>query len=785
MKFFGRIGWLFVSCASIMALLLVVLIIYVELQLPSAKTIRDVHLQVPLRIYTQDGKLLAEYGAHNRIPVRLDQIPDNIIHATLATEDRRYYSHPGVDPVGLLRAAIVVATTGRKVEGGSTITMQVARNYFLTRKKTYARKFREILLAYKIDQNISKDKVLELYFNKIFYGNHAYGIAAAAKIYYGKTLDQLTLAQSAMLAGLPKAPSALNPLADPVAALKRRDHVLSRMLDAHYISEEQYQDAINQPITASYHQRDLRVYAPYVAEMVRSALHHDYGKQVFDNGYKVYTTLNAQDQFDASLAVWEGLMHYNNRHGYRGPLAHWNLSTQNDTDQLVKQLETYHLDGSILQPGVVLSVNDDAKNIQVLLENHSQITVPWQGMSWARPQIHKGNQEYLGTKPTQPSDILHAGDVIYVWSAHQHWYLGQYPNAEAALISLNPHDGAITALVGGFNFNKNNFNHVTQAYRQSGSTFKPFVYSAALAKGYTLASMLNDAPLVVGGGSESEAVWRPHNANDKFNGLMSLKQALIQSRNLVSIRLLQLITIPYAIEYATRFGFEANEMPDGLSLALGTAQVTPLQMAKAYAVFANGGYAIDPYVIDKVIDRSGKVIYQAQPKTACANDQDNSSNDMCAKQVITPQNAFLMTQALKGVIKQGTGRAASVLGRHDLGGKTGTTNNTTNAWFCGFNHQLVSVVWVGFDKPQSLYEYAAQTALPIWIRFMRYALKGMPESNLPQPSGIVSVRVQGDSNAVTNQDQKAHFEYFEVGHVPQNKKQQDETGDTDTAPTLY
>ena len=788
--------WLGLACFAIGCFAVILVIIYFELQLPNVSDLKDVQLQVPLRIFTPNGKLIAEYGEKRRNPVRLKQIPSAVIDATLATEDQRYYYHSGVDILGLLRAAVVLVTTGRKEQGGSTITMQVARNYFLTRRKTFTRKIKEILLAYKIDHTLSKDKVLELYFNKIFYGNRAYGISAASHVYYGKPLAQLTLAQSAMLAGLPQAPSYLNPIANPKAALVRRDHVLWRLHDEKYITQQQYQQALQEPVTAKYHDLKPAVNAPYVAEMAKNEMLQKYGKQAYSIGLKVFTTIQPNLQKDANKALTQGVLAYDKRHGYRGPLE--NLGSPVPTDLTAWQASLKKIpNDNVLQAAAILSISDTSKTVTAMLADGTQIKINWPAMGWARKQYFKNGQEYLGNKPNKPSDILKVGDVIFTNQKNNQWQLSQAPQAESALVSIDPQTGAILALVGGFNYEKSNFNRVVQAYRQPGSSFKPFIYSAALAKGFTLASMINDAPVVIAANNDN-GLWRPENDTRKFYGMTSLKEALMQSRNLVSIRLLQLIGIPYAIDYATRFGFKPNQMPHGLSLALGTASVTPLQMAEGYSIFANGGYRVTAHLINHITDSNGKILFQTQTPIVCdatcqtakqANNTDSAtpapvkpttSTDAAngstvsptrpdATQVITPQNAFLMTQAMKAVITDGTGKQALSLNRPDLAGKTGTTNKKIDAWFSGYDHTLVTTAWIGFDKPRPLYEYGEQAALPIWINFMKSALKGKPESNQPTPSNIISVRINPKTGKAANAGTKnAIFEYFRQQYAPQN-----------------
>ena len=736
---------------------------YIEFELPDIEALNTVQLQVPLQIFTHDGKLMAEYGEKRRIPIPFAQIPKPLIDAVLATEDQRYFQHPGIDVPGLMRAALKLAVTGRKEEGGSTITMQVARSFYLTRHKTFGRKLREILLALKIDHHLSKQKILELYLNKIFLGSRAYGVAAAAEIYYGKNIQQLSLDQYAMLAGLPKAPSALNPIIYPVAAKRRRDHVLYRMYELGYIKQQDYADAIKTPLRASYHDLQTQIKAPYAAELVRQQLEQMYGDLIYTDGFNVYTTLDSQLQSIANESIHDGLLVYDQRHGYRGPEQ--NLGTPDLKDMMAwkKKISSIPVVNT-LEAAVVMEVAD--QSVTALRGNGSLITIPWNGLSWARKKI---NADYLGRMPTTAGEILHPGDVIRVMPSDNSWRLSQIPKAEAGLVALNPQDGEILAMVGGFDFQNSNFNRITNALRQPGSSFKPFIYSAALDKGYTLASVINDAPIVIENPIDN-TLWRPQNDTGRFYGPTRLRDALVHSRNLVSIRLLGLIGTNYAVTYAQRFGFSASQLPPALSLALGTASVTPLDMATGYAVFANNGFRITPFIIDDIRNSSGQVIYQAKPLTACATCPDELSptelaaakllddapkpdappkppvkDTTHAPRVISEQTAYLITSTLHDVIQYGTATEARSLRRKDLAGKTGTTSNQVDAWFVGYNSDLVALSWVGFDQPQSLHEYGAQAALPIWIQFMQTALRNKPEHVIDEPSGIVSLLVDSQS----------------------------------------
>ena len=756
---------------------------YIQFELPDTEALRTVQLQVPLQIYTNDNKLIATFGEKRRIPLPYDQIPKPLINAVLATEDQRYFQHPGVDFPGLIRAAIQLIITGRKEQGGSTITMQVARSFYLTRHKTFGRKLREILLALKIENTLPKEKILELYLNKIFFGNRAYGVAAAAEVYYGKPLQQLAIDQYAMIAGIPKAPSILNPLANQDAAIKRRNHVLTRMFELHYIDEKTYKIAMNTALGASYHDLQVQVKAPYVAELAREQVEKMYGDDVYTDGYKVYTTVDSHLQNAAHQAVYRGLIAYDQRHGYRGPennLGMPNIKHMAQWEDLLSDLPI--ING--LEPAAVIDASP--QSIAVLRFNGSLVTIPWEGLVWARRSIDTTDEENLGPVPQTTKDIIHLGDVIRLMPATGGgWRLAQIPKAEASLIVLSPQTGGIVALVGGFDYQHSNFNRVTNAERQPGSSFKPFIYSAALDRGYTLASTINDAPLILEN-SEDGTLWRPQNDTHRFYGPTRLHTALIHSRNLVSIRLLDQIGISHTIKHVEKFGFSARQLPHALSLALGTAAVTPLQLAAAYAIFANGGYKTIPYLINRVQNSQKEMIYLARPLMACNHCNDapaptppekpvetQNNNPLMptyAPHVISTQNAFLITSVLSDVIQHGTAIQARHLRRSDLAGKTGTTNNQFDAWFAGYNHDLVAVAWVGYDQPQSLYEYGNKAALPIWIDFMQMALKNRPERPFEQPPGIVSVRINtSNGKRASANDSGAIFEYFMTPYLPEEE----------------
>lgn len=745
---------------------------YMEFELPDIDALNTVQLQVPLQIYTHDNKLIATFGEKLRIPVPYDHIPQPLIQAVLATEDQRYFQHSGVDLQGLGRAALQLIVTGKKLQGGSTITMQVARSFYLTRNKTFGRKLREILLAIKIEHKLKKEKILELYLNKSFLGNRAYGVEAAAQVYYGKHLNQLSVDEYAMLAGLPKAPSKLNPLANPLAAQKRRDHVLSRMHDQGYIDTDTYNKAINAPLNASYHDLQTEIKAPYVAELVREQLEQMYGDSIYTDGFKVYTTLDSHLQHIAELAVRDNLLAYDQRHGYRGASSNLGIPDINNMDSWEQRLRKIPTINS-LEAAAVVEMTD--KTVSVLRANGDMVIIPWSGLSWARKQV---SADYLGPRPRRAEQIVHLGDIVRIMSTPDGYRLVQIPKVEGSLVALSPQNGAILAMIGGFDYQISKFNRATNAQRQPGSSFKPFIYSAALEKGFTLATVINDAPIVIENPNDN-SLWRPQNDTHKFYGPTRLRTAIIESRNLVSIRLLALIGVSYAIDYLHRFGFVQAQLPPGLSLALGTALVTPLQMAQAYAVFANGGMRITPFVIDTIRNSQDQVIYQAKPLAICNSDCDKAT--AIAPRVLSPQNAFLITSALHDVIQRGTAKLAKNLGRNDLAGKTGTTNNQVDAWFAGFNPDIVAVAWVGFDQPQSLHEFGAQAALPMWMQFIESALKGKPEHTIDQPPNVVSIRIDPmTGRRASSSDPVAMFEYFMKPYLPEGRSS-DENDTSDDA----
>jgi penicillin-binding protein 1A len=753
------------------SVLIIVLYVKIESKLPSIEVLKEVKLQEPLRIFSSDRKLLAEYGDKRRSPVTMEQVPPALVQAFLAAEDDRFFEHSGVDFTGLLRAVVELIITGEKRSGGSTITMQVARNFFLSTEKTYLRKLTEIMLSFRIENSLSKNEILELYLNKIYLGNRAYGIEAASRVYYGKELNDISLAQMAMIAALPKAPSRVNPINNLESATIRRNYILGRMYRLGYIDEEAYETAKNEIDEARRHKVQSEVSAPYVAEMVRTEMIRRYGRSAYTAGYKVVTTIDTSKQAAANLALNKALQAYSHRHGYRGPEAQINPD-EFDSETLPKLLADYQPLGG-LTAGIITAV--DEQTATVLLANMEEIKIEWPGLSWAKPYI---GENRMGKSPKLASDVVAPGDIVrVVQNEDASWRLTQVPVVEGALVSLRPDDGAILALVGGFDYRRSKFNRITQARRQPGSSFKPVIYSAALGKGFTAASLINDAPVVFDDPA-LESTWRPENYSGQFYGPTRMREALYRSRNLVSIRILRAIGISYATKYAERFGFTKDQLPRDLTLALGSATVTPLQMARAYAVLANGGYLVNPFFIKRIYDPTGDVIFQANPTVVCPDypltletiDGISLPEIKPAKLVLPAQDVWLMTSMMQDVIKRGTGKKARVLNRSDLAGKTGTTNDQKDAWFSGFNRSLVAVAWVGFDKlePLGRHETGGKAALPMWIDYMRSALKGVRQQKIEPPEGLVTVRIDPASGLLARSGQSdAIFETFREEFVPQ------------------
>ncbi|MBV1787390.1 penicillin-binding protein 1A [Marinobacterium sp. D7] len=792
MRIFHKIfKWLSVlTAAGLVALLIATAGIYYYFapQLPDVETLREVRFQTPLRVYSADHKLIAEFGEKRRTPIDYDEIPEDFVHALQAAEDSRFFEHIGIDIIGLFRAAFQLASTGQIQSGGSTITMQVAKNFFLTRERTFSRKFMEILLALRIEQELSKEEILELYINKIYLGHRAYGIQAASTVYYGQSIKDLSLAQLAMIAGLPKAPSAYNPLSNPKRALERRDWILGRMLSLGYIDQTRYQEAVAQPVTASYHGSDIELQAPYIAEMVRAELYEQYGEDLYTEGLSVITTIDSQLQESAASALRNGLIAYSERHGYHGPEHQYDTSALPKAEQL-KLLDKTAVFGGLI-PALVTQVGSDSATL--LSKEAGEIQLSWDGMRWASPYK---SVNYAGPEPKKPADILSVGDLVRVINTSDGWKLSQIPKVQGAIIALDPNNGGIKALSGGFSFALNKFNRAIQAYRQPGSNIKPFLYTAALEYGFTPASIINDAPVVFHDVS-LESNWRPENDNGTFGGPTRLREALYRSRNLVSIRLMRSLGIDKARDFILRFGFSPERLPQNLSLALGSADATPMQVVTGYASFANGGFKIAPYLIARLESAEGDTLFEASPLKACpqcryaaADSNDDSSEERpgpvvqysdtegAAPRIITPESAFLIYNVMQDVINRGTGRRALVLNRSDLAGKTGTTNDQKDAWFSGFNRTLVATAWVGFDQPAPLgrREYGSSAALPIWIDFMRDALKDTPESAPSAPEGVISALIDPATGKLAYPGQTdAIREYFRSEQLPTDHAQSPE-----------
>ena len=726
--------------AGILVLVFAVVIIYP--QLPDLTIITDYQPRVPLRVYSAEGLLIGEFGEERRAVVKIDAVPKQMREAILAAEDERFYQHGGVDYVGVLRAALSNFMSGGARQGASTITMQVARNFFLTKEKTVTHKFNEMLLAFKIEHSLSKDQILELYVNQIYLGQRAYGFAAAAQIYFGKSLDQLTIAEMAMLAGLPKAPSSFNPVVNPKRAKLRQQYVLRRMRELDFITDEQWQAADKQPLAVKKLVNDFAVKAEHFAEMVRQVMFERFHDDVYTRGFRVYTTLSAPHQNAAYAAVRTGVMDYDRRHGYRGAESYVELGAQPTEEDFEDALQD-ESESDDISPALVLDASPRA--VKVYRKGGETLEISGDGLKFA--------QKMLGDK-APANQRLRRGAIIRIQKDDKsHWLVTQLPQVEAALVSVTPADGAIRALVGSFDFARNKYNHVTQALRQPGSSFKPFIYSAALEKGFTPATIINDAPLVFDASQTGSEPWEPHNFDGKFEGPMRMRTALVKSKNLVSVRILQAITPQYAQDYITRFGFDAKYHPPYLTMALGAGNVTPLQMVGGYSVFANGGFRVTPHFIVRIEDLKGNVITQAKPVQAGET----------AERAIDARNAFIMSNMLQDVVKMGTATRAMQLGRTDLAGKTGTTNEFVDAWFCGFGSGLVAVAWIGFDNPHTLghNETGAQAALPMWISYMGKVMKGVEETPRTVPEGVVQARISPESGLRDPDGRIAEYFYQE------------------------
>lgn len=694
--------------------------------LPTLEILTDYRPKIPLRVYSADGKLIGEFGEERRAVVKLEQVPKTLVNAIVAAEDERFYQHGGVDYLGVARAALSNFTSGGVKQGASTITMQVARNFFLSKEKTLTRKFNEMLLAFKIESSLSKQQIIELYINQIYLGQRAYGFAAAAQIYYGRPLAELSVAQQAMLAGLPKAPSRFNPIANPSRAKLRQQYVLRRMRELGMLTPEQLANADKEPMVMRQSMNEFHVRADFFAEMVRAQMFERYGEDAYTHGFKVHTTLLSEHQRAAYDALRKGVLDYDRRHGYRGPEAYVELTGELSNEKLEDALQDAP-DSDDIYPAVVLEASP--KQVRVYRSGGERITISEDGLKFAA--------KLLGEN-VPPTQRVRRGAIIRIIKDEKgRWQIAQLPHVESALVSADPRTGAIRALIGGFDFNRNQYNHVTQALRQPGSSFKPFIYSAALEKGFTAATVINDAPLTFTAAQTGSEPWEPKNYDGKFEGPMRLRTALAKSKNLVSVRILQAITPQYAQDYISRFGFDPKLHPPYLTMALGAGNVTPMQMLGAYSVFANGGYKITPYFIDRVEDDKGKVLLTNQPVVAGES----------AERVIDARNAFIMSSLMRDVVRMGTATRAMRLKRNDLAGKTGTTNEFVDAWFGGFQPTLVAIAWMGFDQPKTLgrNETGGSAALPIWIDYMATALKNVPEEGFNPPPGVIVMPVNAET----------------------------------------
>ena len=792
---------------------------YVSPGLPQAETIRDIPLQIPLRIFSRDGRLVSEIGERRRILVTYDDVPEHVVDAFIAAEDRRFFEHPGVDYVGVLRAVSQLVTTGDVQAGGSTLTQQLARDYFLTRERRITRKVREAFLAWKIEQEFTKEQIMALFLNKMFFGQRAYGVAAAAQVYFNKPLDKINVAEAATLAGVLPAPSRYNPVRSAANAEMRRRYVLGRMLDLDYIDEAEYEEAMAWPMESELHGTAVELEAGYVAEMVRREMLERFGEDTYSAGYQVVTTLDSNHQDAANYALRNGLLEFTRRRGYRGPIASFELPDDLLSTpvpewpiELLNELDQYAPGG--LEVALVTAIDETTNDAAIVFKNGSADTLPWNGMRWAKPFV---DRETTGPAPETAADVLAVGDVIHVMpTTAGTWALAQVPEAQGAVVSMDPYDGAITSLAGGFDFATSKFNRVTQAFRQPGSSFKPFIYSAALEHGNTAATVVDDSPVVIRS-SELEKDWRPINYSGRFYGPTRLREALTRSMNLVSVRLLLYKTgVGNAVRHIARFGFSEAALPRNGSLALGGGSASPLDMVQGYSTLANGGLGIRPYVIDAIFGPGGETLYRADPAVACreceaggnkpqrparpvadagqATDIDPEERALlemaevaldykpdvteapelfaavnAAPRAVSEQNVYIVQDMMRDVVMRGTGRRARVLGRTDLSGKTGTSNDRRDAWFGGFNADLATIVWVGYDDdlPLGPGEEGSRTALPIWIEFARIALAGTPNHQMPMPEGIVTQKINRETGCPARAGEtNTMFEIFRVGHVP-------------------
>ncbi len=812
--------WAIFSLICALVLISASVYLYLSPSLPDVQTLRDIQLQTPMRVVSADNELIAEFGEQRRNPIQFDEIPPLFVKALIAIEDQHFEDHLGVDPSGFTRAVLTVLMTGETDgPGGSTLTQQVARNFFLTRDKTITRKFTEILLAFQMERELSKQEIFELYANKHFLGYRAYGIQAAADVYYDRDVNDLTLPELAMIAGLHQAPSAANPLINPDRAKRRRDMVLGRMAELDFIPQATYEVAVQSPLTAGFSGSRPQIEASYLAEMVRDHMVQRYGEAAYTDGYTVHTTLNTRLQAAANQGIRQALTDYSRRHGYHGPEDHYDVEGLSEEEALTHWRElidrTPRYGG--LTPAVVIAATDEA--LRVMPRGSEPVDIPLTELQWARPYI---TEDSMGPAPETGTDIAEPGDLVRVVQTDGQWQLTQVPWAQGALVSLDPSDGSVNALVGGFDFLLSKYNRAVQSSRQPGSVFKPFVYAAALDKGFTPATIVNDAP-IVRSDSLLEDVWRPRNSGDRYLGPIPLRQALYQSRNLSGIRILEDIGVDYARRYAERFGFDQNNLARDMTLVLGSTAASPMDIARAYAVFANGGYLIEPYFIDSITDSNGNIIFDANPAVVCKNcpetprpfqletDDESTSTQAeteavdiapvalnleddptaettagpaqprYAPQVMSEQTAYLMDSMLKDVVRRGTGRVAySSMGRDDLAGKTGTTNNAVDAWFSGYNGDVVTAAWIGFDDNRGLgqAEFGGKAALPAWITFMQAALEGQSSNSLSQPVGIERIRIDPATGLLARPNQSnAVFEIFKEGTAPTEVSREDVTID--------
>ncbi|MEA5445750.1 penicillin-binding protein 1A [Gammaproteobacteria bacterium AB-CW1] len=777
--------------------------LYIAPDQPDVEVLREVDFKEPMRVFSRDGRLIAEFGEERRRPLRYEEFPERLKQAVIAAEDENFFRHRGVDFRAMLRASYYLVTTRSMAHGGgSTITMQVARNFFLTRDQTFGRKIRELFLAFEIERELSKEEIMSLYLNKIFLGHRAFGAAAAAEVYYGKDVSELTLAEKAMIAGLPQAPSRANPVSNPERAVDRRAYVLGRMLTLDLISQEEYAEAVTAPVTAGLHRAQVEVDAPFVAEMVRQEMVRRYGDAAYEDGFQVVTTVDGRKQPAAVRALRNGLLAYDQRHGWRGPVGQVQVPDDpSDQQAWASTLASYYRIGG-LEPVVVAAAGETG--FEAVRRNADRVTVDFSTMEWARPFINRNRQ---GSAPERADEVVMPGDVVFLSQDEDGWALSQVPEAQGAVVAINPEDGAIEALAGGFDFRHSQYNRAVQALRQPGSAFKPFIYSAALDSGFTPATLVNDAPVVVEE-ADIDHTWRPTNYTGRFFGPTRLREALVHSRNLVSVRVLRDVGIGRTAGHLRSFGFDDRALPRDLTLALGTGELTPLDLTRGYAVFANGGHRVEPWFIERIMDRRGEPLYQAQPAVVCPEcsvpglenglpeelqaedasdawqpslheDELNPESPInLAERVISPQNAYLIDSMLQDVVRHGTGRfARQQLGRNDLAGKTGTANEYRDAWFSGYTPDLVATAWIGFDRSQPLgnREGGARAALPIWTEFMGAALIGAPERTLDEPPGLVRVRISRDTGLMVGADHpNGMFEIFREGQLPEREDSSDE-----------